>query len=699
MSAQWIWLDAQRYPARQRTIYNASLNWDEGNYTVAEFIRRYAWDRPIRRAVLTVSADTEFRLYCNDRFVATGPAGSGGDFELPLEPIPAHYSFTVELVPDSSVLDFYARVKMMPVGINEYSLGRGGFFLSAVVELEDGTVHTIGTDADWLCRHHPAYTSRDHFDGRLQPGAYTAAQVVEDIWHSRPAPIPVRTERAIRENVFTVPAGQKVELDYDFDTVVAGFVSVAVRTAGELSLQVTTLEVDRETSNEYFVFAEDTEYIGLQLRSIGRYRVLAENTADTDAEVRLWITETHYPTPTCAAMTTSDEDLDLVMRVCEHSLKYCRQMMHLDSPCHNEPLACTGDYYVEMSMTAMSFGDLRLAEFDVARTADILLHKDGRMFHTSYSLIWVQMLYDAYLYTGHKELLTYCREALVLLLERFHSYLGENGILESPPDYMFVDWLTVDGISLHHPPKALGQTFLNMFYYGALQTAEKVFDALGDAAWAQKCSCRAAALRAGINACLYDPERDLYFEGLNTPSPEHLVKRYWMPQNIEKRYYRCHSNLLAALFGVYEGDCAALLSRTLEDASLGVFQPYFAHFVLEAVRRCGLRETYSLRLLEDWKEPIRSCPKGLPEGFHKQNDYGFDRSHAWAGTPRYALPMALSGLEILEPGYKRIRLNPTLLGLARAKVEIPTPYGNIRIEMEEGEEPIITIPDGIIVEE
>ena len=154
---------------------------------------------------------------------------------------------------------------------------------------------------------------------------------------------------------------------------------------------------------------------------------------------------------------------------------------------------------------------------------------------------------------------------------------------------------------------------------------------------------------------------------------------------------------MAALFGVCD-NAADLLDRTLADDSLGYFQPYFAHFVLEAVRVCGLCDKWTLRLIEDWKEPIRSCPKGLPEGFYKQSDYPFDHSHGWGGTPRYALPMALSGLEILEPGYNRIRLRPNLLGLNRANVEIPTPHGVIRIEMTEGKEPIITIPDSIIVE-
>ena len=93
---------------------------------------------------------------------------------------------------------------------------------------------------------------------------------------------------------------------------------------------------------------------------------------------------------------------------------------------------------------------------------------------------------------------------------------------------------------------------------------------------------------------------------------------------------------------------------------------------------------------------MRECPKGLAEGFYKPTpDYSFDHSHAWGGTPAYALPLALSGLEILEPGYKKIRFNPSLLDLEYAKVQIPTPYGVVELTMEAGKEPVISVPAGI----
>ena len=47
--------------------------------------------------------------------------------------------------------------------------------------------------------------------------------------------------------------------------------------------------------------------------------------------------------------------------------------------------------------------------------------------------------------------------------------------------------------------------------------------------------------------------------------------------------------------------------------------------------------------------------------------------------------------------YKKIKINPSLLGLEWAKVEVPTPYGMIVCDMGQGKEKIISIPKGIEV--
>lgn len=321
------------------------------------------------------------------------------------------------------------------------------------------------------------------------------------------------------------------------------------------------------------------------------------------------------------------------------------------------------------------------------------------MFHTTYSLIWGQMLYDVYRFTGETSLLSDCEDALMLLLDRFETYLGENGLIETPPDYMFIDWIYLDEISLHHPPKALGQTCLNLYYYGALKTAAMIFDRIGRSAMAKKHRIAAECLKKAVISQLYDAEKGIFFEGLDTPTPKELIGEY-MPQNVSKRYYRCHANILAAYFGIFENkECQKLLNRVMKDTELGECQPYFKHFLLEAVERNGLREEYTLPIIEAWKAPTAECEKGLVEGFIKpEPTYSFDHSHAWGGTPAYALPKALLGFEMIKPGFEQIRISPSLLGLETASVQMPTPYGMLTLDMKKGEVPKLTVPKQITVE-
>jgi len=230
---------------------------------------------------------------------------------------------------------------------------------------------------------------------------------------------------------------------------------------------------------------------------------------------------------------------------------------------------------------------------------------------------------------------------------------------------------------MHHPPKALGQTCLNMFYFGALEAAEKIYQELEWPAMARKCFEKKVALRSVINS---QPGR-------------------WMPQNTAKRYYLKHSNILAACFGVCDDETGRrLIHRIMSDEIGGDCQPYFMHYLLEAISRLGLREAYTRQICERWKEPVLRCSKGLVEGFvPPEPTYCFDHSHAWGGTPLYALPKALLGLEIREPGMRKLELSPSLLGLHHATVELLTPYGKVVCKMQEGEQTRITHPEEVRV--
>ena len=695
MEKGFIWLPSDKYPLSQTTFYNA-LAWGDGNsYTVCKLKKRYNLEKTPKTVVLEATADTAFLLTLNGRDIMRGPAYSGGDFLDNDKPRGDYYSYKTELSVTESYLDFSAIVRLMPLHICEYSKGQGGFFLSATVIFEGGEEIELFSNSSWEIKRLNSYTSARFFDSRLDSEPWVFAEQKPDIWHPEVAPVPPCTLKNLKTHTFAFSGGEVIKERIEYDRVYAGYLKVRASAASKIKIR--SFELEAITTKYDLSFVAPDTYYSLELLSSGGLEIEIEGIES--GTVDIVFDESFFPIYECAKTELSDKELSELLDISAHTLKYCRQGHHLDSPLHCEPLACVGDYYIEMLMTEFSYRDTSLCEFDLVRIAKTMEARGGRLFHTTYSLIWVKMLYECYMLSGNIDLLKKCKRALDLLLSLFKTYIGENGIIETPPDYMFVDWLFPDGISTHHPPKALGQSCLNMFYFGALENAAKIYSVLGCDKVSEELKNDASKLREAIIHILYDKERGLFFEGLNTETPSELIYQY-MPKNVEKRYYRRHANILACYFGIFKGkEAEELLDKIYYDHELGEVQPYFMHFWLGAVYNAGLREKYTLSLLSGWKEALRKCTKGLPEGFFPpEPTYKFDYSHAWGGTPLYSLPQALTGLEILEPGFKRIRLLPTLLSLEYARVEIPTPYGNIVVAQKDGKEPEISVPSGILAE-
>ncbi len=704
----WIWLNNKEYPEYQKTYISHWCDRTGFNYCVAEFKRGYDFEKKIEKLVLRVSGDTIFRLYLNDEYVGDGPAKEGRDFFssfgsgtlLDKDFKMKRYSDTYTLYPGSDKLEFYARVQLSPVRMNDASRGHGGFMLTAIAYFEDGTDEIIQTDSTWLSRRATEYEADSVYNQSNKALEWSYSDETENIWNTVDQVVPpLATEKILptSEQEIVLQPGETKTVRVFFDMVYSAFMAFDVNVNGFLDMHVWAYEInDSRSSDERMTFKGNTTYIGMKLHSIAAYKLELSNNSMEQATVRPYAVAANFPVTDEGAFRCSDRDLTRVYDVAKHTTKICRQTIHLDSPMHQEPLACTGDYYIESLITAMCFGDMRLAEGDVLKTADILRATNGKMFHTTYSLIWVQMLYDTYMFTGKTELLSECADALHILLNRFNGYIGENGIIDNPPDYMFIDWVTADDFTLHHPPKALGQTCLNAYYHGALVTASEICAILGDK-MANTYAERAKSIKIHANELLFDEERGIYFDGLNTP----YEPSTWLPANTDKRYYSKQSNTLAVLYGLCDEEKGRdIIRKILNDNTLIDVQPYFMHFTMSAIRKVGLFEECGIRELAKWKEPTKNFPKGMQEGWMKPGPgYSFDYSHAWGGTPAYQLPVALLGLEMVEAGYKKIRLSPKLYGYDYAYISVPTKYGYITCSMKKGQKTQINVPEEIEVVE
>ncbi len=692
MSAKWIWLDGEKYPQFQKCYFSIEATDKTShdpvhpfNYCVCEFKKNYSFAAVPEKIELRVSGDAIFRLWANGEFVGMGPASAGGDFLCRKPMLNWFYANKYEICPQGTGLDFFALVRIGPKAITEYSQMQGGFYLEGKAYFADGSVEEFGTDESWQIRRNPAYTDYYSFDGRLAPCPWEAAVFNGDsreLTDARLLPLAV-------EDIYPqIDAQREIEIktgdviDLPFKMVYSAHLKMACR--GECDLHIDFYEDEPVyKAFEDMVLTDGDTYTALCMHSIGGARITV-NSAAPGTVISPSLKFVHYPMLYNGHVITSDPDLNKVFDICKWTLGICRQTIHLDSPMHQELLACTGDYYIETLMTLFTYGDLSLAREDVVKTALWLCQNKGRMFHTTYSLIWVQMIKLVWRYLDDNSLLTECREAMNKLFDLFETYIGESGLIENPPDYMFVDWMVTDGYTLHHPPRYLGQTVLNAFWYKALCDGAELANVMG---WeeGEKWAVRAKTVPAAFDKAFYDEEKGIYCEGIDDTDEN-------------RKSFARYGNILAAAYGLCDEERAKRLIRLCADdgTELKPIQPYFMNWLMQAAENRGMLPELGMKLVYKWVPYVANLDKGLQEGWYTPEDgYVFDHSHAWGGYPAYFLPVTLLGFRLLENGYRRIRLSPRLYGLKSADILFPTPMGDIHVTMAEGCETKIEAPDGI----
>ena len=517
--AYWIWLDDKKYPQFANNKREAVFSINKDGFCMAEFVNKYSVKGC---AKIKICADARYELYVNGEFLGRGPASPGSDFLTEK----MNYCYYDEYeISDVSSVKIRAVVTSQATAINEFTFGHPGLYL----EVSDSNGYIGGTDDSWLCRPIAQRLHVFYADYTLEDEEFSSAVRIADIHNVKKSPLAHLCEESIYPTNFTkiaVKGKEKTDTVLYFDKIYSAFPAISVKCDGKVSVRFESGEIDGVSgAGENFVTNKDTSHMSQRMHSVGFIRLIVENLSDSDAYIdSVKLLYSHYPVNNEGRFKCSDPLINKIYDVCMHTLKICRQNTHLDSPTHQEPIACTGDYYIQALMEYMNIYDPTLTAFDIYRTSQILEIQKGRMFHTTYSLIFPMWLYDYYLHTGKTNLVKYSKKALTCLYSLFESYVAEdNGLIEYAPDYMFVDWIVMkdapdpygdardvmshgknEGFSLHHPPKVLGQSVLCMFYYQALVCGEKLFTLLGDEKSADKCRKNAENIKNSINSYLYD---------------------------------------------------------------------------------------------------------------------------------------------------------------------------------------------------
>ena len=237
---RWIWLPQELYPDLQRTRCSERDSSHENNYTTVAFSRDYTFQVPIREVEIRCSGDTAFALFCNGRHLMNGPILPGGDFldGYHTAPLPSHYASVISFAPETDHLRFYAQVRMGPSRCFEYSMGHGGFMLSAIIRFTDGRTIEVHTDDSWNASVLTSYTGPGQFNNSLPSGRTVHARETENIWNCQTAPIPPCSLDPLDVGTVSVAPGTSVSQNLELRMIYAGYIQVCAKTEGMLSVKL-----------------------------------------------------------------------------------------------------------------------------------------------------------------------------------------------------------------------------------------------------------------------------------------------------------------------------------------------------------------------------------------------------------------------------------------------------------------------------
>ncbi len=342
-------------------------------------------------------------------------------------------------------------------------------------------------------------------------------------------------------------------------------------------------------------------------------------------------------------------------------------------------LVWIGDMHPEVSTIRTVFGN----DECVRRSLDFVKNgtpPDKWMNKTAtYSMWWIIIHYDLFMQWGDIDYLNEQREYLEKLVERaivwIDEYVADTG-MEG-----FVDWSTkYDLVGEDAGRKAI--------FILALECAAKLFEVFGNDELLQKCK-----------ACVKKLREDKLQTTVNKRMSALTVLAKRVSDTAEEVLSGNSAKEMSCFMGYYVLKAKAMLSDYAD--ALDIIRMYWGAML--DMGATTFWEDFDI----DWIENAGRIDEITPSGkkdihgdFGKNCYIGFRHSlcHGWASGPTPFLMEQIGGIEILEPGCKKVRISPNLGNLEWIKISYPTPYGNIKIFAEQKDGRLVTkteVPDGI----
>ena len=563
--------------------------------------------------------------------------------------------------------------------------------------------------------------------------ATRGAMSLDTNWESVPDPLPTMEHRlvaagkpvrveglsalpAFPDKPLTIPANTRVTLLLDNRVLQTAYPILTVSGGRDASIQLTYAEAlydahgdkgnrdqiaGRHIQGLYDEFisggGDQRAFSPLNWRT-WRYLQIDVTTKSTPLKLdSLTAFFTAYPFQMNAKISGDIPDLDAIWTTGWRTARLCAHTTYMDTP-YWERLQYVGDTRIEALISYVDSGDSRLARqaitnIDDSRVPNGLTQSrypsSLPQFIPTFSLIWVDMLHDYWMYVDDPSLVRTTLPHTRGVLDWYSAHLRPDGLMGKVGWWEFGDWTT--GYKGGEPPQDAngGSTFLTLQYMQALRDA------------------------ADMEAKFGNPQRAAEYRALFTKAVTALNRSNWdarygvFADTPEKNSYSQEANILAVWLDVVpKSQQATVLQRILgskQDATTIVdgkqvpptsqMTYYFRFYLARALEHAGLGDLY-LNELTPWRNMLKM---GLSTWAETPEPTRSD-SHAWSASPNYDLLTIVAGIRPAAPGFARVDIEPHLGQLTHLEASMPHAGGDIHVSyrrVENSWQASIDLPKGL----
>ena len=496
---------------------------------------------------------------------------------------------------------------------------------------------------------------------------------LEQIYVGMPSPTKLSTE-----------SGKKAAILLDFGSELVGSLELLVSKAsnsdgvhmhirfGESASEAMTAIAEKNATNDHATRDTSVLLTRWSQQTVGYtgYRFVYIELEDKDAWVDLAAVRgifTYRDIPYLGSFGCENKRLEQIYNVSAYTVHLCMQNMLWDG-IKRDRLVWIGDLHPEVMTVSTVFGYNEVIPKSLDLIRDMTPVPEWMNGISSYSIWWLLIHRDWYYYQGDLNYLREQKTYLTTLLNHLMTKIDEKG-KETLDGNRFLDWPSSTN------PKGV-DAGLQALMLMAMNAGAEMALALDDASLATRCQEAAKKL-----------------------------SRYVPHHNQSKQ-----GAALMAIAGLMDAKKAD--KEVLSVGGSKNYSTFYGYYMLEALAKAGNYQEALDRISEywgamldlgattfwedfniEWTKNAARIDELVPEGkvdvHQSYGDYcykGFRHSlcHGWASGPTAWLSRYVLGVQVLEPGCKKVRIEPHLGNLKWVEGTFPTPHGDIRIRHEKG---------------